>query len=142
MTFSPARIAAATALFTLVAAGSGCTSAQESAEPTSNADTVVADPAVADRAPAGAERGPTRTEDERQFLDELTAFGLPTEMTAATTVEVGIGICQGIDDGADVETILDRIRPLTSAIAAQDSDRDTAEVGRAIVDASRAHLCD
>ena len=142
MTRSPARIATATALFTLVAAGSGCATATDAVVQTPHAKTAEAGAVGEDGAPAGGARGPARTEGERHFLDDLAAFGLPTEMTAATTVEVGIGICEGIADGADDETILDRIRPLTSAMAAQDSGRDTAEVGRAIVDASRAHLCE
>lgn len=83
-----------------------------------------------------------RSRAEQEFLDELTGFGFPTDMTAGTTVEVGIGICQSIADGADDDTILDRIRPLTGAIAAQDPERDTAEVGRSFIDASRTHLCD
>ena len=82
-----------------------------------------------------------RTDNEQAFLDELTEFGLPTGMSADTTVEVGIGICQNIDDGAGTDTILDHIRPLSSAIATQSADHDTDRVGRAIVAASRAHLC-
>lgn len=83
-----------------------------------------------------------RTDDEQAFLADLSGLGPPTKMTADTTIEVGVGICRGIADGADTETILDRIRPLTSAIAAQSAGLDTAEVGRTILDASRAHLCD
>lgn len=83
-----------------------------------------------------------RTDDEQAFLDELTGLGLPTGMSADTTVEVGLGICQKIDDGVDTGTILDHIRPLSSAIATQSADHDTDRVGRAIVEASRAHLCD
>ncbi|MDV8001735.1 DUF732 domain-containing protein [Rhodococcus sp. IEGM 1408] len=90
---------------------------------------------------AGGMTGPARTAPEQEYLDQLAAFGVPTDMTSETTVEVGLGICRGIADGADTETILDRIRPLSSAIAAQDTRRDTAEVGRAIIDASRTHLC-
>jgi hypothetical protein len=62
-------------------------------------------------------------------------------MSAETIVEVGIGVCRGEADGADTETILDRLRPLTGAIAAQEPELDTTEVGRAIVEASRTHLC-
>lgn len=141
MTVTPARIIAATALFTLFAGGSGCAPADTPVDQPPVVGTTEVSVVGAESAPGGGTRGPTRTEDERQFLDALAAFGLPTEMTAATTVEVGIGICQGIADGADDDTILDRIRPLTSAIAAQEADHDTTEVGRAIVDASRAHLC-
>lgn len=84
----------------------------------------------------------SRTNDEQAFLDELTEFGLPTGMSAETTIEVGIGICLKIAEGVDDETILDQIRPLSSAIASQIEDIDTAGVGRALVDASRTHLCD
>lgn len=83
-----------------------------------------------------------RTDRERQFLDELTEFGLPTGISAETTVEVGIGICDSIADGASTEAILDHIRPLSSAIASQSDDHDTDRVGLAIVAASRSHLCD
>lgn len=83
-----------------------------------------------------------RTASEQAFLDDLTEFGLPTGMSADTTVEVGIGICRNIDDGADTDTILDHIRPLSSAVASQSADHDTDRVGRAIVEASRTHLCD
>lgn len=94
------------------------------------------------RSTAESESSPLRTPQEQRFLDELSVFGFPTDMTASTTVEVGVGICQSIAHGADDDTILDRIRPLTSAIAAQDQERDSAEVGRGFVDASRTHLCD
>lgn len=84
---------------------------------------------------------PARTRDEQAFLDDLTQRGVPTDSAADTTVEVGIGICRGLSDGTNPDEILNHIRPLTSALAAQTGDRDTGEVGRALVDASRAHLC-
>ncbi|MFN3602656.1 MAG: DUF732 domain-containing protein [Dietzia sp.] len=143
MSINPLRISAASALIALVALSTGCAPAEDATDRTMRAETAGQGTDTADREPddSGA-RVPARNGDEQAFLDDLTAVGLPTEMTAATTVEVGIGICRSIADGADTDTILDRIRPLTSAIAAQDEDRDTAEVGRAIIDASRAHLCD
>ena len=113
--------------------------APEQAETTTGPDTSAAG---SSEASSRAEAVPRRTATERDFLDELSGFGFPTDMTASTTVEVGIGICQSIADGADDDTILDSIRPLTSAIAAQDPEMDTAEVGRGLVDASRTHLCD
>ena len=79
---------------------------------------------------------------EQEFLDDLSGFGFPTDMTASTTVEVGVGICHSIADGADNDTILDRIRPLTSAIAAQNPDHESAEVGQKLIEASRSRLCD
>lgn len=83
-----------------------------------------------------------RTADQQAFLDDLTELGLPTGMSADTTVEVGIGICQNLDSGVDTDTILEHIRSLSSAIASQSPDHDTDRVGRAIVEASRTHLCD
>ncbi|AWH95278.1 DUF732 domain-containing protein [Dietzia psychralcaliphila] len=142
MSVNPLRISAASALFALMAVSAGCAAADEVPDRTVKAETAGQGAATSESEPVdGSARGPARNGSEQEFLDDLTAFGLPTEMTAATTVEVGIGICRSITDGADTDTILDRIRPLTSAIAAQDAERDTAEVGRAIIDASRAHLC-
>lgn len=143
-------IIAASAIVTLgLAAGTaGCGAAGPELEPAGVAATAGHELAPAEAAPTDEEAtaadvaGPARTGPEQDFLDQLAVFGVPTDMTADTTVEVGIGICQGIADGADTETVLDRIRPLSSAIAAHDAERDTAEVGRAIVDASRTHLCD
>lgn len=143
MSINPLRISAASALFALVAVSTGCAPADDATDRTVRAETAGQGADTAEREPdGGGARGPARNGDEQAFLDDLTSIGLPTEMTAATTVEVGIGICRSIADGADTDTILDRIRPLTSAIAAQDAERDTTEVGRAIIDASRAHLCD
>ncbi len=91
-------------------------------------------------------RPKTRTEvrasREQAFLDDVSEVGFPVDMTADTVIEVGIGICQGIDDGADEAEVLEQIRPLTDAFAAQSPGHDDADVGRAIVEASRAHLCD
>ena len=86
-------------------------------------------------------RTPTPTGPERAFLDDLVDSGLPADLTSETSVEVGIGICRSLDDGVGQDVILNRLRPLTTAIAAQSPDRDTAEVGRALVRASRTHLC-
>ncbi|HMT48898.1 DUF732 domain-containing protein [Dietzia sp. UBA5065] len=137
MITSPQRMAVVSVCLALAAGATGCGAASESTGATEVAGTVAQ--AQAGSADTAAE--PIRTNSETHFLDELTAIGIPTGMSADTTVEVGIGICRSIAHGAGLETILDRIRPLTSAIAAQDTRLDTAEVGRAIVDASRTHLC-
>ncbi|MDX2357235.1 DUF732 domain-containing protein [Dietzia sp. PP-33] len=143
MSGNPRHIVAATTLSALLAVSAACGGAEVAPERTVRAETAGQTTDVSGPAPTSSSAtSPVRDGSEQHFLDDLAAFGLPTGMTAATTVEVGIGICRSIADGADTETILDRIRPLTSAIAAQDPERDTAEVGRAIVDASRAHLCD
>ncbi|EYT57312.1 hypothetical protein H483_0115670 [Dietzia sp. UCD-THP] len=135
------RFSVATVVCAFLAVSTGCAAGQDATDRTVRADTMGQGADAADAQPAGTAGGPARTGSEQDFLDQLTASGLPTEMTAATTVEVGLGICRSISDGADTETILDHLRPLTSAIAAQDADRDTAGVGRALIDASRAHLC-
>lgn len=139
-----ARVLAVTALLALTATASACGEAADGADgdgttTAASPETVVSDTTVRARPGTG---GPLRSGEERAFLADLAGLGLPTEMTAETTLEVGLGICRGIDDGADTETILDRIRPLTSAIASQNDEWDTAGVGRALIDASRAHLCD
>lgn len=129
----------APALLALTLALGACGHAEEPAA------TTVPSPAPAsarDEVTRPAPSPEARTDSEQAFLDELTEFGLPTGMSADTTVEVGIGICENIDDGVDTETILDHIRPLSTAIATQSADHDTDRVGRAIVEASRTHLCD
>lgn len=149
MTISRHRLVAASAIVGLCVAAStaGCGAADpevEAAGASASAGQELAPTGGAATGGATADgdvAGPARTEPEQEFLDQLTVSGVPTDMTAETTVEVGLGICRGIADGADTETILDRIRPLSSAIAAQAPERDTAEVGRAIIDASRTHLC-
>ena len=133
------RALAAPLLIVLALTAGGCGRTEvpptgTSDSPTSATETdQVARPALAPEA---------RTDGEQAFLDDLAGFGLPTGMSANTTVEVGIGICQNIDDGTDTDTILDHIRPLSSAIAAQSAQHNTDRVGRAIVEASRTHLCD
>jgi hypothetical protein len=131
------------ALMTIVVSGAvlaGACGADERTTPDGAPTTT--EPGVATSAQVLAgERVDPRSDVEQAFLAELAGLGLPTEMSADTTIEVGVGICRGLGDGADTETILDRIRPLTSAIAAQSPDLDTAAVGRTIVDASRDHLC-
>lgn len=106
-------------------------------------DTVAtADTGPVSQEPVRPEEGSAgRTVHEQTFLDEVAGYGFPTDMTADTVVEVGVGICQGLAEGADDATIIERIRPLTSAIAAQNADRGPADLGRAILEASRAHLC-
>lgn len=134
-----ASMVLATALVVGACASDDAAGAPEQSETTTGSDTVATGRSEAS---ARADAVPQRTPDEMEFLDQLSDFGFPTDMTSSTTVEVGIGICQSIADGADDDTILNRIRPLTSAIAAQDPDLDTAEVGHGLVDASRTHLCD
>lgn len=142
MTISRHGVVAASAIVAFVAITAGCGTAGEEVQTAGATASAGQGIAPEDGAPAdGGVTGHARTEHEQEFLNDLTAFGLPTDKTADTTVEVGIGICRGITGGADTDAILDRIRPLTSAIAAHDAERDTAEVGRAIVDASRTHLC-
>lgn len=140
MTFIPSRPLAVSVLVVVAAVSGACGSVAEDPVPTTSAVAEQAAPPPSET--HAADHADTRTEKEQAFLADLSGFGLPTEMTAVTTIEVGVGICDGIDDGADTETILDRIRPLTSAIAAQSADLDSAGVGRAILDASRTHLCD
>ena len=43
------------------------------------------------------DRPDPRTDDEQEFLAELSGFGLPTEMTAVTTIEVGAGIAHAFN---------------------------------------------
>jgi hypothetical protein len=126
-------------LLALALTAAGCAQADES--PTglqADAPAAVSTPSQAADPTAAP---PVRTDREQAFLDELAEFGLPTGMSADTTVEVGIGICRNIAEGAETEMILDHIRPLSSAIATQSAGHDTDEVGRAIVEASRTRLC-
>ncbi|AWH91949.1 hypothetical protein A6035_06990 [Dietzia lutea] len=135
---------AAAALLAATAAAAACGDGADGSDG-DGITTAAAPETVASDTSGGARPGtggPLRTEEERAFLADLAGLGLPTEMTAETTLEVGLGICRGIDDGADTEMILDRIRPLTSAIASQNDEWDTAGVGRALIDASRTRLCD
>lgn len=140
MTGIRSRLLAASPLVAAAVVVGACGTATE--EPASTMSAAAVPDSVTSTQSAAPARIDTRTDAEREFLADLSGVGLPTEMTAATTIEVGFGICRGIADGADTETVLDRIRPLTSAIAAQSPDLDSAAVGRAIVDASRTHLCD
>lgn len=94
-----------------------------------------------DQTSSAAPTAAFRSISQQAFLDDLAGLGLPTGMSADTTVEVGIGICRNLDDGVDTRTILEHIRSLTSAIANQSPDHDTDRVGQAIVEASRTHLC-
>lgn len=133
------RTLVAPVLVTLALAVFGCGHAEE--QPANTPGSPAAE-SKRDEVTRAAPAPEARTDDEQAFLDELNQIGLPTGMSADTTVEVGIGICQNIDDGVDTDTILDHIRPLTSAIATRSADQDTDRVGRAIVEASRANLCD
>lgn len=136
MSVRSGRILVAPVLVSLALAVGACGHAEESAQTTPDS------PAARSESDEVSRPAPeARTNSERAFLVELTEFGLPTGMSADTTVEVGVGICQNIDDGVDTDTILDHIRPLSSAIATQSTDHDTDRVGRAIVEASRTHLC-
>src|SRR5699024_2541383 len=106
MTHTRSRVLAASALVAVAAAG-GCGTRAEAPVDSVSA---VAEPRPVTSAQTGArDRPDPRTDDEQEFLAELSGFGLPTEMTAVTTIEVGAGICGGIADGADDETILERI---------------------------------
>lgn len=139
MRILPDRTLAAPLLIVLALAAGGCGGAEAPPTGTSDAPTSARE---RDQVTRQAKVPEARTDGEQAYLDDLTQFGLPTGMSADTTVEVGIGICQNIDDGADMGTILDHLRPLSSAIAAQSAAHDTDRVGRAIVEASRTHLCD
>lgn len=90
---------------------------------------------------AAADDAAERTRVEQDFLDDLTARGVATDTAAETAVEVGLGICRGLEEGADEGTVLEQIRPFTSALAARDGGTDAAGVGREFLEASRAHLC-
>lgn len=139
MSISLARAVAAGAA--AAAALAGCsTPATPTPEPTS--DTGTASTTSRPTAQATTPGSPTvRTRSEQAFVNELSRLGLPTHSAAGTTIEVGIGICRSLAEGEQTDVILDRIRPLTSVLAAQHSERDTDEVGRSLVDASRSHLC-
>lgn len=144
MTFTPRRVGVGTMVLLTALTMVACSSDDvegppEAARTTSGPATVTAG---ASPASAPADTTSRWSPAEREFLDDLSGFGFPTDMTASTTVEVGIGICHSIADGADDDTILDRIRPLTSAIAAQHPDRESAEVGQKLIDASRTRLCE
>lgn len=132
------RALAAPLLIVLALTAGAC--GRTEVQPTGSSDSPASETA-SDQVTRPALAPDARTDGEQAFLDDLTQFGLPTGMSADTTVEVGIGICQNIDGGADTDTILDHIRPLSSAIASQSADHDTDRVGRAIVEASRTHLC-
>ena len=133
------RALVAPLLMVLALTAGGCGRAEE--PPTGTSDSPTSE-TERDQGARQALAPEARTDGEQAFLDDLAQFGLPTGMSANTTVEVGIGICQSIDDGADTDTILEHIRPLSSAIAARSADHDTDRVGRAIVEASRSQLCD
>lgn len=133
------RALVAPLLMVLALTAGGCGRAEE--QPTGTSDSPTSE-TERDQGARQALAPEARTDGEQAFLDDLAQFGLPTGMSANTTVEVGIGICLKIAEGVDDETILDQIRPLSSAIASQIEDIDTAGVGRALVDASRTHLCD
>jgi hypothetical protein len=125
----------------LVVAGLGAGCAGPGDEPAPDATTkgqvAASAPGAAD---AGAPAEADRSRDEKEFLDDLSGRGVPTDLARDTAVEVGLGICRGIAEGADADAVLERLRPLTSALAAQ-GDADATEVGRAFLDASRSHLC-
>ncbi|WP_223146518.1 DUF732 domain-containing protein [Dietzia sp. ANT_WB102] len=142
MTDTRYRVLAASAIVAVATVAGACGTGGEAPDSTMSA-AAAAEPGSRTSEPTPvSSRTAARTDDEQEFLADLSGFGLPTEMTADTTVEVGLGICRGIADGADTETILDRIRPLTSAIAAQSPGLDTAAVGGALIEASRNHLCE
>lgn len=127
-----------------VAAAAGCASpADEPAETTGAAVSAPGGQEPAGTTPSDTGSGAERSSNEQAFLDDLAGRGVATDTAADTAVEVGLGICRGIAEGADPETVLDSVRPFTTALAARDGDggADAADVGRALVDASRSHLC-
>lgn len=140
MTITPARV---TAVATLALALAGC--AQDPASgpaPESTTTTTEGSPADTGRADGATGARDVRSRTEQAFINDLSRMGLRTDTAVDTTVEVGVGICGSLAEGEEPDVILDRLRPLTSALAAQHSDKDTDAVGRALVEASRAHLCD
>lgn len=139
MRISPARV---TAVATLAVVLTGC--ATDTASDAGPDHTTTAEERSTDAAAGAteAESRDVRTRAEQAFVNDLSRRGLPTHTAADTTVEVGVGICRSLAEGEEPAVILDRLRPLTSALAAQHSDKDTDGVGRALVDASRSHLCD
>lgn len=141
MTRGVYRIAVSATILALATAG--CTTPDDATECAVAQDTPSAPSGTTDPGRDG-DTGTTqpRPSGERAYLDSLSQQGLPGQTAVGTTVEVGLGICQSLSEGADTSTILDRIRPLTSALAAQTGAPDTEELGRAFVDASRTHLCD
>lgn len=127
-----------------VTAAAGCASpADEPAETTGTAAASAPGGQEPADTPSGTGTGAERSSNEQAFLDDLAGRGVATDTAADTAVEVGLGICRGIAEGADPETVLDSVRPFTTALAARDGDggADAADVGRALVDASRSHLC-
>ncbi len=139
MTAARAASAVAAALV-LLTTGCGAPDQDEQADDAVPAVTSATGGSTAPSADDGG-KDVARTQDERGFLDELSRLGLPARTAADTTVEVGNGICRTLDEGVDTVAILDGIRPISSALAAQSGERDAQEAGRALVDASRAHLC-
>ncbi|WP_010542538.1 DUF732 domain-containing protein [Dietzia alimentaria] len=144
MTFALRRVGVGTMVLLTAITMVACNSDHVEGAPEASRTTTGPATVTAGASPASAPADTTSrwSPAEREFLDDLSGFGFPTDMTASTTVEVGIGICHSIADGADDDTILDRIRPLTSAIAAQHPDRESAEVGQKLIDASRTRLCE
>lgn len=140
MTLTPGHAGALSAVLALALGVTGCAQANDNTSETlpgssASAASVTVNETTQVSAPT------IRANSEQEFLDQLARFGLPTGMSSDTTVEVGIGICQNLAEGAETDTILNHIRPLSSAIAAQSDNHDTDEVGRTIVEASRTHLC-
>lgn len=139
MTITPARVAA---MLTLAVALTGCATDSASDAAPEHTTTTGERPAEVDTTAADTGTRDARSRAEQAFINDLSRMGLPTDTAVDTTVEVGVGICQSLADGEEPDVILDRLRPLTSALSAQHSDKDTDAVGRALVDASRSHLCD
>ncbi len=137
----PARAVVAPAVLVVALAATGCGQAP-GGSPGAVAESSAAVPDQTDHTDHRTPAPEVRSASEQAFLDDLTEFGLPTGMSADTTVEVGLGICDTIADGAGTDVILTHIRPLSSAIASQSAEHDSDRVGRAIVEASRTHLCD
>lgn len=140
MTLTGPRALIPVAVLAMTVFAAGCGAPEDTPATSSQGITTQEDVSTAQQ-PDETPSEPVRTRDEQAFLDDLTRLGVPTDSAAGTTVEVGIGICRGISEGAGADEILDHIRPITSALAARTGGRDANEVGRALVDASRAHLC-
>ena len=97
-------VAVATALtgaVVILAAGCG----NRDAVPSDPVPTVPASPSGQETSTSTTPAG-TRDDDQLAYLAELTELGLPTGLSADTAVEVGVGICRKISDGADTATIL------------------------------------
>ncbi len=139
VTGSPARLTACLALCALIA---GCGEPDQATPAPEQPPTTRSALTTTPSAVGEPREQPARSAREQSFLQDLADHGIPTATSPDTAIEVGYGICHGLDEGNDPGRVLERIRPFTSALAAHTGGQDTAAVGRAVVDASRTHLCD